>query len=50
MLRKGYLYRIGSLIFFGKESLQVWIEKYFDWVAWGFLAVLVLGFALLKFL
>ncbi len=35
---------------FNGESLNVWIEKYFDWVAWGFLAVLLLGFAVLKFL
>jgi membrane protein YqaA with SNARE-associated domain len=41
---------VGGLIFWGGESLKDWIEKYFDWVAWGFLAVLGLGFAALKFL
>ncbi|HEY9769748.1 MAG TPA: YqaA family protein [Coleofasciculaceae cyanobacterium] len=41
---------VGGLIFWGGESLKVWIEKYFDWVAWGFLAALVLGFLVLKFI
>lgn len=41
---------VGGLIFWGGESLKLWIEKYFDWVAWGFLVVLILGFAVLKFL
>jgi membrane protein YqaA with SNARE-associated domain len=41
---------VGGLIFWGGESLKLWIEKYFDWVAWGFLAVLILGFAVLKFI
>jgi membrane protein YqaA with SNARE-associated domain len=39
---------VSGLIFWGGESLKQWIEKYFDWLAWGFLAVLVLGFAILK--
>ncbi|HEY9610996.1 hypothetical protein [Allocoleopsis sp.] len=30
------------------DRLKVWIEKYFDWLAWGFLGVLILGFTLLK--
>jgi membrane protein YqaA with SNARE-associated domain len=41
---------VGGLIFWGGESLKLWIEKYFDWVAWGFLIVLILGFVVLKFL
>ncbi len=41
---------VGSLIFWGGESIGISIEKYFDWVAWGFLAVLILGFVVLKFL
>lgn len=39
---------VGGLIFWGGESLKIWIEKYFDWVAWGFLGVLILGFAIIK--
>lgn len=39
---------VGGLIFWGGESLKTWIEKYFDWLAWGFLAVLILGFVVLK--
>lgn len=39
---------VGGLIFWGGERLQLWIEKYFDWLAWGFLAVLLSGFVLLK--
>jgi membrane protein YqaA with SNARE-associated domain len=40
---------VGGLIFWGGESLKLWIEKYFDWLAWGFLAILILGFVVLKF-
>lgn len=39
---------VSGLIFWGGDSLKVWIEKYFDWLAWGFLAVLILGFVVLK--
>jgi membrane protein YqaA with SNARE-associated domain len=41
---------VGGLIYWGGESLKDWIEKYFDWVAWGFLIALILGFVVLKFL
>lgn len=41
---------VSGLIYWGGESLKDWIEKYFDWLAWGFLAVLILGFAILKLL
>ncbi len=40
---------VGSLIFWGGEPLKEWIENYFDWLAWGFLVVLILSFAILKF-
>jgi hypothetical protein len=39
---------VSGLIYWGGERLKVWIEKYFDWLAWGFLGVLVLGFTVLK--
>lgn len=39
---------VSGLIFWGGEPLKLWIEKYFDWLAWSFLAVLILGFAILK--
>ncbi|MBE9167360.1 hypothetical protein IQ238_07400 [Pleurocapsales cyanobacterium LEGE 06147] len=39
---------VGGLIFWGGEALKLWIKKYFDWLAWSFLAVLILGFAILK--
>jgi membrane protein YqaA with SNARE-associated domain len=39
---------VGGLIFWGGEPLKVWIEKYFDWLAWGFLVVLIIGFVLFK--
>ena len=41
---------VSGLIFWGGDRLKDWIEKYFDWVAWGFLVVLVLGFLVLKVL
>ncbi len=39
---------VAGLIFWGGDRLKNWIEKYFDWVAWGFLAVLIFGFVVLK--
>lgn len=39
---------VSSLIFWGGARLKIWIEKYFDWLAWGFLGVLILGFFILK--
>ncbi len=39
----GFIYVFGA-------KVKVLIEKYFDWVALGFLILLVLGFAALKFL
>lgn len=39
---------VSGLIFWGGDRLKVWIEKYFDWLAWGFLGALVLGFVVLK--
>lgn len=41
---------VAGLIFWGGDRLKDWIEKYFDWVAWGFLAALILGFLFLKVL
>ncbi len=41
---------VGGLIFWGGDRLKDWIEKYFDWFAWGFLVVLILGFVVLKIL
>ncbi|PSF37203.1 cytochrome B [Aphanothece hegewaldii CCALA 016] len=40
---------VAGLIYWKGATIKVWIDKYFDWLAWGFLAVLILGFALLKF-
>jgi membrane protein YqaA with SNARE-associated domain len=39
---------VSGLIFWGGDRLKFWIEKYFDWFAWGFLAALILGFVVLK--
>ncbi len=40
----------GGLIFWGGEPLKIWIDTYFDKLAWAFLALAGLGFVLLKFL
>lgn len=39
---------VSGLIFWGGPGLQTWIDKYFDWLAWGFLAALVLGFLVIQ--
>lgn len=39
----------GTIYIFG-PSVKAWIEKYFDWCAWGFLVLLVLGFIVVKYL
>jgi membrane protein YqaA with SNARE-associated domain len=39
---------VSALLYWGGARLKDWIEKYFDWLAWGFLGALILGFAVLK--
>ncbi|MGQ4649104.1 VTT domain-containing protein [Lyngbya aestuarii] len=39
---------VSGLIFWGGEPLKLWIEKYFDWLAWGFLAAIILGLIILR--
>jgi membrane protein YqaA with SNARE-associated domain len=41
---------VGGLILWGGPRLQIWIDKYFDWLCWGFLVALVLGFLVFKLL
>ncbi|MCP5517087.1 MAG: DedA family protein [Verrucomicrobiales bacterium] len=41
---------VAGIIYVFGPSVKSWIEKYFDWCAWGFLILLVLGFILVKYL
>jgi membrane protein YqaA with SNARE-associated domain len=41
---------VSGLIFWGGDRLKDWIEKYFDWLAWGILAVCITGVVALKLL
>lgn len=41
---------VAGLIYVFGPAIKTWIEKYFDWCAWGFLALLVLGFVAVKLL
>ena len=41
---------LGWFIYQFGPKVKEWVEKYFDWVAWGFLIVIVLGFVALKLL
>ncbi|WP_233258496.1 YqaA family protein [[Phormidium] sp. ETS-05] len=51
VLGRGFrFFLVSGLIFWGGDRLKDWIEKYFDWLAWGFLVVLILGFGILKLL
>lgn len=40
----------GAIFFFLGATMKVWIERYFNWFAWGFMILLIGGFALLKLL
>lgn len=41
---------VASLLFFIGPKVKEQIEKYFDWFAWAFMVLLILGFVALKFL
>ncbi len=41
---------VAGVIYWFGPSVKVWIEHYFDYVAWGFLALLVIGVVMIKFL
>jgi membrane protein YqaA with SNARE-associated domain len=48
--RTGRFVLVAGLIFVFGPQIRAWIEKYFDWCAWGFLILLILGFVVIKFL
>ena len=37
-----------AIFYFCGAAVKVWIERYFNWFAWGFMILLIGGFALLK--
>lgn len=39
---------LGWFVFQFGPKVKDWVERYFDWVAWGFLALVALGFVALK--
>ena len=41
---------VAGIIYIFGPQVRAWVEKYFDWCAWGFLALLVLGFVAIRFL
>jgi len=48
--RTGRFVLVGGLIYVFGPQIKSWVEKYFDWCAWGFLALLILGFVVIKLL
>jgi len=41
---------VGGLIFVFGARIRALIEKYFDWFAWGLLALGIAGFVAVKYL
>lgn len=41
---------VATFLYYYGAKMKVYIEKYFDWLAWGFLLLLILGFAAIKML
>ncbi|RME95080.1 MAG: DedA family protein [Verrucomicrobia bacterium] len=48
--RSARFFLVAAIIRVFGPPVRAWIEKYFDWCAWGFLALLVLGFVVVKYL
>lgn len=48
--RSARFFLVAGLIYVSGPRVKNWIEKYFDLCAWGFLVLLVLGFAAVKLL
>lgn len=46
--RSARFFLVAGIIFVFGPQVKSWIEKYFDWCAWGFLVLLVLGFVAIK--
>jgi len=48
--RSARFFLVGGLIYVFGAQIKVLIEKYFDWLAWALLALLVAGFVVVKLL
>lgn len=48
--RSARFFLVAGLIYVFGPQIKAWVEKYFDWCAWGFLVLLVLGFVAVKYL
>lgn len=43
-------FAVGGLIWIFGPKIKTFIERYFEWVAWSFFILLILGFIVLKFI
>ncbi|MCX7722662.1 MAG: DedA family protein [Verrucomicrobiae bacterium] len=48
--RSARFFAVGGLIYIFGPSIKVFIEKYFDWLAWALLGLLIAGFVAIKYL
>ncbi len=48
--RSTRFFLVGGAVYLLGPHVKVWIEKYFDWLAWGLLVLGVGGFVALKYL
>lgn len=48
--RSARFFLVAAIIRVFGPPVRAWIEKYFDWCAWGFLLLLGLGFVVVKYL
>ena len=46
--RSARFFLVGALIYYFGPKVQVFIDKYFDWISIGFVLLLVLGFVLVR--
>ncbi len=48
--RAGRFFLVGGLLYFFGAKVRAFVERYFDWLLWAFLAMGILGFVAVKFL
>ena len=48
--RSARFFLVGGTLFYFGPAMKTLLEKYFDWFAWGLLALGIAGFVTLKFL
>jgi hypothetical protein len=48
--RSARFFLVGGLLYLFGERVRKFVETYFDWLLWGLLVAVILGFVAVKFL